>query len=317
MKYLVLISRLLVGSYLIITGFFDANDVIGYAYKLEVFSTSLDLKSLVSTSVLQAGFFSFVSTVLGAMLLLGEKVRMTLLLVTLFVLLNLISVLFLSNHIEDNSWNNVIFQFLLLLLCIYMLMKRSKIKPLFSPIKQKVILTTFILIASGIPIYSYSFLPIVDFGNYPVGVDIQVVTDEGNRTFNCFEMDGRNATKEVLEYEGHQFLLIIEDIKSCHSNAFPKCNLLATEAEKQGIPIYGIASNNPSEIEDFRHEMQAAYPFLQADQQVLRSMIRSNPGLILLDGSTIVAKWHFNSVPSFVDVASEFKLKTGGPSQIQ
>ena len=173
------------------------------------------------------------------------------------------------------------------------------------------------MLASLIPIYSFSFLPIVDFGNYRVGMNIKAATDDGNRNFNCFEMDGSNATKELLEYDGHQFLVIIEDIKSCHSNAFAKCNLLASELEKQGIPIYGVASNNPSEIEDFRHEVQAAYPFLQADQQVLRSMIRSNPGLILLDGSTIIAKWHFNSVPSFVDVASEFKLKTGGPSLIQ
>ena len=317
MKYVVLISRLLIGSYLIITGLFDANDVVGYAYKFEDFFTRLDYKFLVSTSVLLAGIFSIVSMLLGAMLLLGEKVRMTLFLVTLIVLMNLLSVFFLSNHMEANLWNNVIFQFFLLLLCIYLLLKRVQIKPLFSSIKQKVILTTFVLIASVIPIYSYSFLPIVDFGNYRVGMDINAATDDGDRNFNCFEMDGRNATKKLLEYDGHQFLVIIEEIKSSHSNVFTKCNLLASELEKQGIPIYGVASNNPSEIEDFRHEVQAAYPFLQADQQVLRSMIRSNPGLILLDGSTIIAKWHFNSVPSFVDVASEFKPKTGGPSLIQ
>jgi hypothetical protein len=317
MKYLVLISRLLIGSYLIITGLVNANDVIGYSYKLEGIFTSLDLNFWVSTSVLQAGILSFVSMLLGGMLLLGEKVRMTLFLVTLFVIINLISALFLSYHIEGNLWNNGIFQFFLLQLCLFLLVKRAQIKPLFSPIKKKVILTTFILGAAVIPFYSYSFLPIVDFGNYPVGEDIQVVTDEDNRTFNCFEMDGRNATKKVLEYDGHQFLVVIQDIKSCHSNAFQKFNLLAGEAEKQGIPFLGVASNNPSEIEDFRHEVQAAYPFLQVDQQVLRSMIRSNPGLILLDGSTIVAKWHFNSVPSYVDVASEYKLTKGGPSLIQ
>ncbi len=317
MKYLVLISRLLIGSYLIITGLVNANDVIGYSYKLEGIFTSLDLNFGVSTSVLQAGIFSFVSMLLGGMLLLGEKVRMTLFLVTLFVLMNLISDLFLSNHIEGNSWNNGVFQFLLSLLCIFLLVKGAHIKPLFSSIKQKVILTTFVLVAAIIPIYSYSFLPIVDFGNYRVGMDLKVITEEENRNFNCFDMDGNNSTKEVLEYDGHQFLVVIQDIKSCHSNAFQKFNLLAEEAEKHGIPFLSVASNNTSEIEDFRHEVQAAYPFLQADQQVLRSMIRSNPGLILLDGSTILAKWHFNSVPTYADVASEFNLKTGGPTLIQ
>jgi hypothetical protein len=125
------------------------------------------------------------------------------------------------------------------------------------------------------------------------------------------------VTAEVLANNGHQFLLVIEEIESCDFKSLPKLNELASNAEKSGIPFYGLTSNEPSIIEDFRHEVQAAYPFLIADQQVLRSMIRANPGLILLDGSTIVGKWHYNSVPTFEDLNAEFKLKSVGPSFIQ
>ncbi len=307
----------MVGSYLIIIGLVNANDLVGYAFRLEGYFVKLDLDILVSTSVLQAGIFSLVTMGLGAMLLLGQKVRLTLLLISLFDLFHLIFIIFLSNQNGENIWDNFFVQLILLILSLYQLMNWNKIKPLFSPIKQKVILTTFVLIVAVIPIYSYSFLPIIDFGNYRVGMDIKDTIGMQNRNFNCFDMDGNNSTKEVLDYRENQFFLVVEDIKTCNSNAVSNFNQLASEVEKLGIPFYGIASNNSSEIEDFRHEVQAAYPFLRADRDVLKSMIRSNPGLILLDGSTIVAKWHFNSIPKINALQSEFKIRSGGPSIIQ
>jgi uncharacterized membrane protein YphA (DoxX/SURF4 family) len=323
MKYLVLISRLLIGSYLIISGLVNANDLVGYSLRLVSYYERFDLNFLVSTSVIQAGVFSLVTMTLGAMLVLGMKIRMTLLLITMVFLLDLILLFFASNQYAESilhthsKWINISISLVLLMLCIYITLRSAQITSRLSPTMQKVILTTFVLIVAIVPIYSYSFLPLVDFGNYRVGMDLKVISEEENRSFNCFDMDGNNSTKEVLEYRGHQFFLVVEDIKSSNPKAFNNCNLLAAESEKQGIPFYGISSNNSSEIEDFRHEVQAAYPFLRCDRQVLRSMIRSNPGLILLDGSTIVAKWHFNAVPSFSKVEKEFKLRSGGPSLIQ
>ncbi|MFM2196171.1 MAG: hypothetical protein RL092_1771 [Bacteroidota bacterium] len=323
MKYVVLISRLLIGSYLIITGLVNANDLMGYSFRLISYYERLDLNFLVSTSVVQAGVFSLVAMTLGAMLILGMKIRMTLLLIAFVFLLDFTLLFFASNQYAESilhthsKWINASICLVLLILCIYLILKSAQIKTRLSSTMQKVILTTFVLIVAIVPFYSYSFLPLVDFGNYRVGMDLKVISEEENRSFKCFDMDGNNSTKEVLEYRGNQFFLVVEDIKSSNPKAFNNCNLLAAESEKQGIPFYGIASNNSSEIEDFRHEVQAAYPFLRCDRQVLRSMIRSNPGLILLDGSTIVAKWHFNAVQSFSKVKKEFKLRSGGPSLIQ
>ena len=56
------------------------------------------------------------------------------------------------------------------------------------------------------------------------------------------------------------------------------------------------------EAEAFRHEHQAAYPFLVADQIEMKIIVRSNPGLVLLNRGTVVKKWAWRDVPVWDDV---------------
>lgn len=321
MRDWILISRLFIGGFLSIAGLIHANDVVGFSYQLEDFFNATALNSMKSTKVLQAGFYSFLQMFIGIMLLFGQKPKVSILLATLILLVEIIAyslILFHSLEIQSLfSWLHFSIELILLILCLLLLRKRTEIKGLFSDKWNKVAIATNLIVSFSIPAYSYNFLPIIDNSSFSVGVDLKSNVKLEIQNFEVFDLDENNVTPQLLSYGGHQFFLVIEQIESCHFNALPELNKLAEVAEKNGIPFYGLTSNKPSMIEDFRHEVQAAYPFLIADQQILRSMIRSNPGLILLKGSTILGKWHFNSVPTFEDLNSEFKLKSGGPSLIQ
>lgn len=321
MRNWVLISRLIIGGYLAISGLIYANDVVGFSYQLEDFFQILDLGFLKSTKVSQAAFYSFLQLFLGGMMLFGLKPKSTILLTILMLIIQLIAssmIMFHSLKVESlPSLMNVAIEFTLLILCVLLFRKRTEIRSIASGKWNKVVIATNLIISAAIPCYSYNFLPVIDCSTFFLGVDLRHDGAQSTPSFKIFDIDKSDVTAEVLEYNGHQFLLVIEEIESCNFKLLPKFNVLAANAEKSGVPFYGLTSNEPSIIEDFRHEVQAAYPFLIADQQVLRSMIRANPGLILLDGSTIVGKWHFNSVPTFEDLNSEFKLKSGGPSFIQ
>lgn len=317
MRNWVLISRLIIGGYFTISGLIHANDVVGFSYQLEDFFQVSDLGFFKSTKVSQAAFYSFLQLFLGGMMLLGLKPKSTILSIILMLIIQMFGssmMLLHSLKVETlTSWMDILIEFILLILCILLFQRRAEIKSLVLGKWNKVVIATNIIISASLPCYSYNFLPLIDCSTFSVGVDL----DQPTPSFKIFDMDKSDVTTEVLAYNRHQFLLVIEEIESCNFKLLPKFNELAANAEKLGVPFYGLTSNEPSIIEDFRHEVQAAYPFFNADQQVLRSMIRANPGLILLDGSTIVGKWHYNSVPTFEDLKAEFKLKSGGTSFIQ
>jgi uncharacterized membrane protein YphA (DoxX/SURF4 family) len=86
-----------------------------------------------------------------------------------------------------------------------------------------------------------------------------------------------------------------------------KINPILAQAEKAGHKTAAVVPfNDPIKIEEFRHVAQAAYPFYTADDLLLKTMIRSNPGLFLLKDGKIVHKWHINNLPNFEKISSEY-----------
>jgi uncharacterized membrane protein YphA (DoxX/SURF4 family) len=84
-------------------------------------------------------------------------------------------------------------------------------------------------------------------------------------------------------------------------------NTIINEADKAGIKAIGLVNlNGKGIVDDFRHATQSAYPFYQADELVIKTIMRSNPGLILMKDGQIIQKWHFNQLPSFAEIKAKF-----------
>jgi uncharacterized membrane protein YphA (DoxX/SURF4 family) len=86
-----------------------------------------------------------------------------------------------------------------------------------------------------------------------------------------------------------------------------KINPVVEAAEKAGHKVAAILPTNDARlIEDFRHAAQTAYPFYYADEKLIKTMMRSNPGLLLLKDGQIVHKWHVNKLPSFEEIKATY-----------
>lgn len=84
-------------------------------------------------------------------------------------------------------------------------------------------------------------------------------------------------------------------------------NPIVNAAEKDGFKTRALTKyGNPDMVEDFRHTTQSAYPFFTGDDILLKTIIRSNPGLILLKDGQIIKKWHVDKVPSYEEIKSNF-----------
>ena len=79
-----------------------------------------------------------------------------------------------------------------------------------------------------------------------------------------------------------------------------KINSFVTEAKAANVDLYMItAPNDPATIEEFSKAIDAKFNIFYADDIVLKTIMRSNPGVILMKKGTIIEKWHINKLPSF------------------
>lgn len=84
-------------------------------------------------------------------------------------------------------------------------------------------------------------------------------------------------------------------------------NPVVVAAEKAGYKVYAVtAPNDPAIIDDFRHSTQSAYPFYITDDLLLKTIQRSNPGLVLWKDGKIIQKWHFKKMPSFEAIKAKY-----------
>lgn len=120
------------------------------------------------------------------------------------------------------------------------------------------------------------------------------------------DMDGNDYTEDILSEE-YIFLLISYDITKADEGVQADINALVEATNNDGGPyFYGLASNVYDEIDAFRHKHQSMFEYLTGDATMLKTIIRSNPGLVLLNKGTVVAKWHHNDFPTYEEVKQEY-----------
>ncbi len=124
--------------------------------------------------------------------------------------------------------------------------------------------------------------------------------------------DGDDITEDVLSYEGYTFLLIAPYLEKASDSSIDLINELYDYSQKYGYRFYCLTSSTGSAIDKWVDETGAAYQFCNTDATTLQTMIRSNPGLMLLKNGTIINKWSSVSLPDEYELTAPLdKLPIG------
>jgi capsule polysaccharide modification protein KpsS len=67
-----------------------------------------------------------------------------------------------------------------------------------------------------------------------------------------------------------------------------------------------LTSAAQSEAEAFAKRYHLISEIFYADGVPLKSMVRANPGVMLLKGGTVVNKWHYHTVPDYDDLVKQY-----------
>ena len=123
---------------------------------------------------------------------------------------------------------------------------------------------------------------------------------------------GEDITDNVLSHKGYTFLLISRSLAYADDSNFGDIDQIYEYASEHNIPFYCVTASTDSDINRWRDLTGAEYPFCTADETTLKTIIRSNPGLLLLKDATIIGKWSHNQLPDPDEfTASPDKLPIG------
>ena len=114
--------------------------------------------------------------------------------------------------------------------------------------------------------------------------------------------DGEDITEQVLADEGYTFLLVAHQLGLTNESRIDLINELYDYCLEYGYAFYCLTSSSDEDIFKWQEDTGAEYPFCLMDNTTLRTMVRSNPGLILLKKGEVVRKW------SVVDIPNEYEL---------
>ena len=125
-----------------------------------------------------------------------------------------------------------------------------------------------------------------------------------------FEITGKagdDLTDFFIGYPDYQFLLVAYELRTTNRDAFgEKINDFALNAQKDGHNFIALTGSSYNYAEKFSEEVDAPYDFYQSDPIELKTIIRSNPGLVLMKDGVVLGKWHHRNIPPYNEVKEEF-----------
>jgi uncharacterized membrane protein YphA (DoxX/SURF4 family) len=370
MRIITIISRLLVGLLFIFSGLIKANDPLGFSYKLVEYFEVFDTHFLVPAALPLAMLICAFEVILGVALLIGARIKLTLwlllLMIVFFTFLTFYSAYYqkvlscgcFGDAIPLTPWQSFTKDVILLVLIIILFIGKQNLHPVFPAGVENSLLILIIIASVAFPVYTYNYLPVVDFRPYAIGKNIPEqmkgtpdevkyfytlkdkktgetievdkwpeqwdkkydyvssrteVTKKGIeakiKDFSITDLNGSDYTQDIIEYPGYTFLLVCYDLDKTNKDVFGKVNDFAMLCKQDSIPFVCLTASPKESVEAFKNEVKTTIDFYNCDGTVLKTMVRANPGLMLIKGGSVVDMWHYHSFPSFSNLKEEYLKK--------
>ncbi|MEB0261079.1 BT_3928 family protein [Mucilaginibacter sp. 10I4] len=378
---LIWFCRIAVGLLFIFSGLIKANDPLGFSYKLEeyfeVFHTTWLNGFALSLSILLCAL----EMILGFALLVGARAIQViwglLLLIIFFAFLTFYSAYFkvvqtcgcFGDAIPLTPWQSFTKDLILLLLVLVLFVNRKTVKSLTNAKTSDKLLIGATIVSIGFGLYTYNFLPVMDFLPYKVGANIlqEMKTPPGApadefevtyvlknkntqntktmsdkeylksgiwkdttwavqgspesklikkgfepkiRDLNIQDAQANNYNQELLSSPFYSLWIVAYNLDDTNPEAVNRINALAANlTQNYNTRTILLTSNAPENAQKFAKDHKLVSELFYADGVPLKSMVRANPGIILIKNGTVINKWHFHNMPKYEDIVKKYLSK--------
>jgi len=124
------------------------------------------------------------------------------------------------------------------------------------------------------------------------------------------DASGTDYTKELIENPYYNIVVVAYSLKDANEKAIGEINALALNAAEQfNIRTVMLTSNSAQDAAVFTKKNKLFTEVFYADAVPLKSMVRANPGVLLLKNGVVVNKWHYHTLPSFEEFSDKYFSK--------
>jgi uncharacterized membrane protein YphA (DoxX/SURF4 family)/peroxiredoxin len=161
------------------------------------------------------------------------------------------------------------------------------------------------------PIYDYAWRFLVDGreqtivtqGDYPSvdGEYLGVETTEVQKGYEppihdfTIEQDGEDFAASLLQ-EPKLVMVIAYDLRKTNQNVYSEVKKVTDLAMKKGYKVIGMSASDTGQAAQLIKDHQLGFPFYFTDETTLKTIVRSNPGVLVLEKGTIKEKVHYNDL---------------------
>jgi len=378
-NYLLCFARIFTGLLFMFSGFIKANDPTGFGYKLEEYFHVFHTDFLNDYATAIAIVVCALEIILGIWLLLGFYKKLVawglLLLIIFFTFLTFYSAFFevvtscgcFGDAIPLTPWQSFGKDLVLLALILIIFVYRNQITPLIKDPTNRGLVATFTAVLSfGIGIYTFMYLPFIDFLPYKIGNNIpslmvlpegkegdvyeqiysmknvktgetKTITDKIYMSEKVWEdtnweivgepqsklvkkgyqipitdllitdAEGNDHTQEIINNPYYNLIIVAKDLSKANVEALDKINKIATKlTEDYNLRIVLLTASSSEDSDYLSDKLHLISEIFYDDLIPLKSMIRANPGVLLLKSGTVIDKWHYNAIPDAKDIEERY-----------
>lgn len=121
------------------------------------------------------------------------------------------------------------------------------------------------------------------------------------------DVNGEDVTKMIIENPYDNLLVVAWDLDHTDKKALTRINETLREAAlNYHMRIVLLTSATSRVAEDLSDELDLLTEIFYADAVPLKSMVRANPGVLLMRNGTIVDKWHHHTFPSYEQLDEKY-----------
>ncbi|MGQ9621762.1 MAG: BT_3928 family protein, partial [Bacteroidales bacterium] len=111
--------------------------------------------------------------------------------------------------------------------------------------------------------------------------------------FSIVTTDNRDLTDQILNNRNHTLLMIITKLEKAKPERLEKGFETGRRCLEEGTDFYILTASSSEKIKEYQNDFQ----FCLVDEITLKTMVRSNPGYIMLKNGTVTGKWSWANLP--------------------
>ena len=315
MKVLVNFCRILLGLTFMFSGIVKAVDPMGTQIKLTDYLYAFGMGDAIlgSTLLILACILAGFEILIGSYLTVGAFRRGSSLLALLMMVFFTPFTLYLAikNPVQDcgcfgdavvlTNWQTFYKNLFLLALALLVFIKQKLVVPFIVERRQWWVTVIIVAVSVRFMVSNIINLPALDFRPYKVGTDLREAIANRDMTFADFSVmndDFDDVTMDILQDSSYTFLLISSHLEDASESDLDLIDDVFDYCAIWGYNIVGLTASGTETIRQWTENAGADMRFLFCDEIPLQTIVRSNPGLVLLKNGVIINKWSHTNIPS-------------------